>query len=116
MNGKDYVIGYGFAARGRVKMTKKQADHILMLDVIRLDKMLDGFSRKFNPNQKVALISLSFNLGGRDLTKMPKFKEMIENNEGKDYWLDQFSWANGKFYRGLLKRRKEECDYFFANN
>lgn len=111
LNGKDYVIGYGFAARGRTTMTKKQADHILKLEVTRLDNMLNKLNMVLTGNQRVALISLSYNLGGRDLSTMPKFIESIKNGD-YHYWISEFSWANGVYYRGLERRRKSEIELF----
>lgn len=95
-------------------MTKKQADHILKLEVTRLDNMLNKLNMFLTGNQRIALISLSYNLGGRDLSKMPKFIESIKKGDG-DYWANHFSWASGKYYRGLAKRRKEETKLFFNN-
>jgi len=113
-NGKDYIIGYGFKARGRTYMTKKQADYILTLEVIRLKKMIDmSFEREFTANQYTALISLIYNLGGRSPDTMPKFKELVEHNKGKKEWENWFSYSQGVYLRGLNKRRKEETNLFY---
>ena len=112
-DGDGMSIGYGFHAKGRKHINKKEADRILRLEIKRLNNQLDCFERGFSSNQKIALISLSYNLAGRNLCKMPIFKDLVENDKGAKFWENEFSTIGGKYSKGVNRRRKAEIKLFF---
>ena len=105
-DGDGMSIGYGFDARGRKYMSRAEADAILRAEIIRLDEKISG---EWSGNQRAAIVSLIFNLGG----KLPpqRFFDEIRNGNVSSWRF--YTFSGGRHLAGLKKRREDEISLFF---
>jgi lysozyme len=64
-------------------------------------------------NQFDALVSHTYNTGGSD-TLFSLINKKADPETIKDWFTSRYTTAGGKVLNGLIKRRKEEADLFFA--
>lgn len=109
------TIGYGHTknVKNNDVITINQAEQFLKEDICELIMVLDRVEPVLNDNQKVALISLIFNIGKKNFLKSTLLKKLnklnfIEASEEFDRWV----YSKGKFLKGLQKRREVEKKIF----
>jgi len=119
-----WTIGYGntyYADGSKVKqgdtISKSEAEDLF-------SKILDQFSSKvsstitsqINQCQFDALVSFTYNVGIASLKKSTLLKKVNANPDDESIRDEFMKWtkAGGKVYNGLVKRRKDEADYYFG--
>jgi len=119
------TIGYGstFYEDGEeVKMTdekvdKKRAEEILVNHVNDVEAQIKRvIKHELNPNQLGALISFTYNLGIGNL-KRSTMLILINNdpsNQNIERELKRWVKSGGKVLKGLVERRAEESELYFA--
>jgi lysozyme len=123
--GGRWTIGYGSTVhqdgtnrpvKKGDSITQEQADAYLIVEANkRLNQM--GLPLTFTRNQRTACLSWQYNCGQAAWMKS-KLRQLILSNAGRDaiynQWTTTYITANGKKLRGLVTRRKEEAELFFA--
>lgn len=117
-NSVPYTIGWGttiYPNGEKVKIgdgcTQKEADFYLDWYCKTQIKLPKG---DFTDEQKAALYSISYNIGGSfELSKCYRYIEEKKWEQAFAEW----NWcrANGQVLKGLVRRRKEERFFFFKN-
>ncbi|MGM9993291.1 MAG: lysozyme [Candidatus Avigastranaerophilus sp.] len=116
--GKDvWTIGYGHTqgVKAGDQITKEKAEELLEQDINEHIKQLKIIEVPLSDNQKIAMASLAFNLGGTKFRRKDLIKYINNGdyeNVAKEFGLIVYS-ANGKD-AGLVNRRKREKELFFT--
>lgn len=120
-SGGVWTIGYGFTDPEIVKrgtLTKEEASELLVKDIeARRNKLRSQITTwdRLNQNQQDALISYSFNVGAENWKRFqPKLLSALNEgrfNEAAKY-MDAVRDKKGQKLAGLVKRRKEEQEWF----
>ena len=79
-------------------------------------KVSGTITSKVNQCQFDALVSFTYNVGIANLKKSTLLRK-VNMNPNDETIRDEFmKWtkAGGKVYNGLVKRRKDEADYYFG--
>lgn len=111
-----WTIGYGHTIgveKGQI-ITNKQADNFLRQDLGACELHIDkNVSVKINQNQRDALASFIFNLGGGNFKSSTLLKRINEGlyTEAANEFL-KWNKAGGKVLEGLTKRRLAEKELF----
>lgn len=121
-----WTIGYGntFYEDGSLV---KSGDTLTRAEGEKLFRtVLDQFSAKVadvirvdvNQCQFDALVCFTYNIGIGALKKSTLLKKINSNPNNPDIAYEFTRWvkAGGKTYAGLVKRRREESDYYFSQN
>lgn len=114
---KIWTIGYGHTGKvnGKkivkgMKITKKQADELLLEDIERFEKCVSKYDKKYKwtQNEFDALVSFAFNIGNiNQLTALgTRSKETIA------YKMLLYRKSAGRVLQGLVRRREEERRLF----
>ena len=112
---KFYTIGYGHYGadvQKGMKITKKQADNLLLKDCEKFVKHINTYmsTYNFNQNQFDALVSFAFNIGNiNQLTASGT--RTIEQISSK---ITLYNKIGGQVISGLVKRRAKEKELFDA--
>lgn len=110
---KYYTIGYGHYGSdvtAGMKITKEQAEELLLQDCKKAIKNVNSFMSKynFNQNQFDALVSFAFNVGSiNQLTASGT--RTLEQISSK---ITAYNKSGGRVIRGLVKRRAKEKELF----
>ena len=110
---KYYTIGYGHYGSdvtAGMKITKEQAEELLLQDCKKAIKNVNSFMSKynFNQNQFDALVSFAFNVGGiNQLTASGT--RTLEQISSK---ITAYNKSGGRVIAGLVKRRAKEKELF----
>lgn len=110
---KYYTIGYGHYGSdvtAGMKITKEQADELLLQDCKKAIKNVNSFMSKynFNQNQFDALVSFAFNVGSiNQLTASGT--RTLEQISSK---ITAYNKSGGRVIAGLVKRRAKEKELF----
>ena len=110
---KYYTIGYGHYGsdvKAGMKITKKQAEELLLQDCKKAIKNVNSFMSKynFNQNQFDALVSFAFNVGSiNQLTASGT--RTLEQISSK---ITAYNKSGGRVIAGLVKRRAKEKELF----
>lgn len=110
---KYYTIGYGHYGSdvtGGMKITKEQAEELLLQDCKKAIKNVNSFMSKynFNQNQFDALVSFAFNVGSiNQLTASGT--RTLEQISSK---ITAYNKSGGRVIAGLVKRRAKEKELF----
>ena len=120
-----FDFGAIYAADGqRVTMdhpeiTEERADEILRRDVNTsyraVERLTQPYTEDLTRNQKSALVSLVFNIGLGTVRASAVRSNIVRGeieNAGRQIW--QWRRAGGRIMRGLVCRRAEETDLYFA--
>lgn len=109
------TIGYGhtnsaggFKVSPGTVITEKQAEDILVQDLVKFEKQVENLVRvSLNDNQFSALVSFHYNTGA--LGKSTLLKK-VNSKEFSAVPGEFLKWVNagGKFVKGLENRRKDE--------
>jgi lysozyme len=111
-------IGYGHvlkADENYTKLTKQEARELLFEDLIFFREVVTrNINMRINFNQFMALLSLSYNIGGAALQRSTLRQKI---NYGAENWIIEQEWLRwhkikGKFCRGLFLRRQLELKKF----
>ena len=110
---KYYTIGYGHYGSdvtAGMKITKEQAEELLLQDCKKAIKNVNSFMSKynFNQNQFDALVSFAFNVGSiNQLTASgTRTSEQISSK------ITAYNKSGGRVIAGLVKRRAKEKELF----
>lgn len=96
------------------EITYEQARELLRQDVEEVKRGLAPFVNvHVTEGQFIALVSLAFNVGVRAVSMSKLLRKLNEGDEegAADEFLD-WTKAGGKELAGLVKRRREEREYF----
>lgn len=110
---KYYTIGYGHYGSdvtAGMKITKEQAEELLLQDCKKAIKNVNSFMSKynFNQNQFDALVSFAFNVGSiNQLTASGT--RTLEQISSK---ITDYNKSGGRVIAGLVKRRAKEKELF----
>lgn len=110
---KYYTIGYGHYGAdvtARMKITKEQAEDLLLKDCEKAIKNVNSFMSKynFNQNQFDALVSFAFNVGSiNQLTASGT--RTLEQISSK---ITAYNKSGGRVIKGLVRRRAKEKELF----
>lgn len=110
---KYYTIGYGHYGSdvtAGMKITKEQAEELLLQDCKKAIKNVNSFMSKynFNQNQFDALVSFAFNVGSiNQLTASGT--RTLEQISSK---ITAYNKSSGRVIAGLVKRRAKEKELF----
>lgn len=110
---KYYTIGYGHYGSdvtAGMKITKEQAEELLLQDCKKAIKNVNSFMSKynFNQNQFDALVSFTFNVGSiNQLTASGT--RTLEQISSK---ITAYNKSGGRVIAGLVKRRAKEKELF----
>lgn len=110
---KYYTIGYGHYGSdvtAVMKITKEQAEELLLQDCKKAIKNVNSFMSKynFNQNQFDALVSFAFNVGSiNQLTASGT--RTLEQISSK---ITAYNKSGGRVIAGLVKRRAKEKELF----
>lgn len=93
------------------KVTQARCDALLASDIGKSYTQLSGcVHREVTPNQAVALLSITFNSGGRAICNSSMVR-LINQGAPPSVWCKQFDrwvYAGGRKIRGLERRRAAE--------
>lgn len=113
-----WTICYGSTGphvRPGLRQTDAQCDQMLRDDVVRFERAVARCSApaKLNQNQYDALVSFSYNVGTTAYCNSTLSAKVRANDfAGASAQFPRWSYAGGKFYRGLYNRRIEEQALF----
>lgn len=119
-----WTIGYGntFYEDGtKVKegdiITKQRAEELLKVIANDFATKVDALVKpKLTMQQFDALVSFAYNVGTANFAKSTLLKKVNANPNDPTIRVEFEKWnkANGKVYKGLVTRRKEEADLYFT--
>ena len=122
-SGGVWTIGYGFTDPEIVKkgtITEQEAEQVLLKDIedrrTKLKSQIKTWD-KLNENQQNALISYGFNVGvGNWSRTQPKLLKALNEERFAEaaQYINAVKDKKGNTLPGLVKRRKEERDWFNA--
>lgn len=111
-----WTIGYGHTknVKSNDVITQDQADEFLKEDIKWAEDTVNAFVNvPLKQNQFDALVSLAFNIGANAFAKSTLLKILnMRHYEDAAKQFIRWSFDNGKFIRGLYKRRLEETNLF----
>ena len=114
------TIGYGHTRSASIGQHISEATAVSLLksDVLVVESQLNHVLSisPVNQNQFDALVSFVFNLGIGAFKSSTLFKKMLVdvNDPTIAYEFSRWNKAGGNVLNGLVKRRKEESDLYFA--
>ncbi|MCQ2608551.1 MAG: lysozyme [Bacteroidales bacterium] len=122
--GTPWTIGYGSTMDKNGKpfkkgdiITQSEAEALLVRDINKIQNELqkDAKLAKLSENAIDAIISLCYNVGIGSFKRSKCYKAIIEND--LETVCRQWDWfkANGKFMKGLARRRIAELGEFLNN-
>ena len=120
-SGGVWTIGYGFTDPEIVKrgtLTEQEASDLLVKEIeSRRNKLRSQITTwdKLNQNQQDALISYSFNVGAENWKRFqPKLLAALNEERFSEAakYMDAVRDKKGQTLAGLVKRRKEEQEWF----
>ena len=112
-----WTIGWGHTGKvnGKpitqgLKITERQAEELLLKDLVRFEKHVSTYQKKykFNENEFSALVSFAFNLGNINQLTMNGTRCRCQIAEKMPLYCN----AGGKKLAGLVKRRNKELALF----
>jgi len=117
------TIGYGHTSMAgppevRLGMTisQEEAERMLATDLVRYEAAVDTvITQPMNENERAAMISLCYNIGGSGFARSSVARYFNEGNKAKAaasflMWVK----AGGKTLPGLINRRNAEMDLFLT--
>lgn len=122
--GTPWTIGYGSTMDKNGKpfkkgdiITQSEAEALLVRDINKIQNELQKDTKlaKLSENAIDAIISLCYNVGIGSFKRSKCYKAIIEND--LETVCRQWDWfkANGKFMKGLARRRIAELGEFLNN-
>jgi lysozyme len=99
------------------KITRDRADQLLFFQVkLFADEVQRTVKVKLNENQLGALVSFCFNVGGAAFGKSTLAKKVNANPSDSTIRNEFMRWTRGggKVLPGLVKRREEEANLYYA--
>lgn len=113
-----WTIGYGHTSTARQGMTimRARADQLLALDVVNAENEVNSLPVQLNQNQFDALVSLVFNIGNGNFRRSTARRLILANPNDRAIApaIELWNKANGDVLPGLVRRRKEEAELYFA--
>lgn len=108
-----YTIGYGHYGADvapNMTITQAAADALLVKDLERFEYQVNDTGLSLNQNQFDALVSFTYNCGGRNLLQLVKNRTLAQIADA----LLLYNKAGGKVLEGLNRRRKAERELFLT--
>ena len=96
-------------------LTEKEAESLLVEDLMEREKRLNSLNLSINQYQYDALISFIYNVGFANLLSSTLLKKVKANPNDESIRGEFAKWkyANKKELAGLVRRRKAEADLYF---
>ena len=113
-----WTIGFGHTlnVKSTDVITLDEAEYFLRQDVEFAEKEVNRHNLNINQNQFDALVSFVFNLGVGNFARSTLLRKIKSNPNDptirKEF--ERWIYAGGKVLNGLVRRRKEEADLYFA--
>ena len=114
-----WTIGYGHTlgvTQGMI-CTRSEADVWFLQDVAKCEASVNKQNLKLSQNQFDALVSYAYNIGTGAFERS-NLLSMIKNEDTEEnirkWWIDHWISAKGIVLPGLVTRRAEEANMFFA--
>ena len=99
------------------KVTKEQANEYFKEDLKEHIDSLKHVKVKLSENEKAALSSLIYNIGGTKFYNSDLLKKLnAGDKEGAASEFGKWIYDNGKIQKGLLNRRKAEKELFLLQD
>ena len=111
------TIGYGHTKDVKFgdKITQKEAEKLLKEDLNEYIDSLKHVKVRLSENEKAALTSLIYNIGGTNFYKSNLLKKLnAGDKKGAANEFDNFNKQKGKVLKGLTSRRKAEKELFLT--
>ncbi len=113
-----WTIGYGHinGVKQGDKITKEQAEELLLSDVYEFEVYVNSLNLPLNQNQFDALVDFCFNLGPGNLSGSTLLKKIRLNVDDPSIEAEFKRWvhAGRKVLLGLVKRRQWEANRYFG--
>jgi len=100
------------------KISRDRADQLLMFQVkLFADDVRRTVKSNINENQRGALVSFCFNVGGAAFAKSTLARKVNANPSDPTIRNEFMRWTRGggKVLPGLVKRREEEANLYYAH-
>ena len=123
--GSAFGFGAIYAADGQrvtldhLAITQERAEELLRRDVNisyrAVERLTQPYTEDLTRNQKSALASLVFNIGSENFRASAVRSNIVRGeieNAGRQIW--QWRRAGGRIMRGLVRRRADETELYFA--
>lgn len=112
-----WTIGYGHTRgvnNGDV-ITKEQGERFLRQDLQEAEQAVNSQGLVLNQNQFDALVSFVFNVGHGNFSRSTLLRKLKVNTNDPtiSYEFSRWKHGGGKVLPGLVKRRKEESEFYF---
>lgn len=112
-----WTIGWGFTAPSIVNkgtITRQYADQKLIAYINSIDEYVNGIvDVKLTENQRVALVSLIYNIGRGNFESSTLLKKLNRKDySGAAAEFSRWKYSKGKVLGGLVRRRAEERAIF----
>ena len=112
----------GFGHRMKVdehweKLTMKEAEEVLAKDILQAEKGVQRLIRvPLNPNQFIALVSFTFNVGTGALQRST-LRQKVNRQDHEEVPEEFMKWiyGNGKILKGLIWRRITESNLYSSS-
>ena len=113
------TIGYGHTKDVKLGdvITEKEAEQLLLEDLIVVENEINKHNLDINQNQFDALVSFVYNVGVGNFRTSTLLKKIKTDPNDKTIANEFKRWvySNGKKLPGLVKRREEEAKLYFLN-
>ncbi len=114
-----WTIGYGHTLGVTQSMicTRAEADTWFLQDVAKCEASVNKQNLALSQNQFDALVSYAYNIGTGAFEKgtlLSLIKSGASEVEIRNWWTSTWISTKGKVLPGLVTRRAEEADMFFA--
>lgn len=111
------TIGYGHTGADvklGMTITNEQATQLLVKDLQKFEKSLNGYNLQLTQNQFDALISLIYNIGPGNFAKSSLLKKASINPNDATIEASFMAWnkGGGKVLQGLVARRQAEWEVY----
>ncbi|MFI8417708.1 lysozyme [Serratia sp. NPDC078593] len=116
--GKPFTIGWGHTrgVNSGDKITEAQAEIFLDEDLAVFELTVNtAINRPLAQNQFDAMVSLAFNIGGKNFAQSTLVKKFnAGDTQGAADEFKRWKFANGEEMRGLVRRRAAERELFLS--
>lgn len=113
-----WTIGYGhtMGVKQGDMITEARAEEYLKIDLRSFEATVETALPSANQNQFDALVSFAFNLGSRALLTSTLLQKIKSKAPEQEIRAEFAKWVNagGRQLPGLVARRSEEANLFFA--
>lgn len=114
-----WTIGYGHTASAYegMQITREQAEKLLKGDIAEAEAVVEEACPVLTQNRFDALVSFVFNVGRGNFLRSTLLKCVKANPDNLDIRDEFMRWnkSKGMVLAGLMRRRRAECNLYFAS-